>query len=219
VTGIGTSFLTQVGIGDRIIAVASGESQYVAAIASDSSITVASPFVNSATNSAFTLQPSLFRAETSSGNLGLIVSDSVSVGVGVVNPLAKLSIAGTDSSTNGVGAAIRLKNSAVGGGTWNLRAGATGNKTPAAGFSIADSSDNYRLAIDSTGNVGIGTTTPGRELEVNGGVKLNTVAAQPTCNASNRGTMWFTQGGTGVKDALQVCAKDAADAYAWRTLY
>lgn len=27
------------------------------------------------------------------------------------------------------------------------------------------------------------------------------------------------QGGAGVKDAVEVCAKDASDTYAWRTLY
>ena len=69
------------------------------------------------------------------------------------------------------------------------------------------------------GNVGIGTTTPGQKLEVNGGVTLNTVTAKPACSSTTRGTFWVNQGGTGVKDTVEVCAKDGADAYAWRTLY
>jgi hypothetical protein len=57
-------------------------------------------------------------------------------------------------------------------------------------------------------------------------------ATQPTCGTSvtlpaclgggtgsTRGWYWDTQGTTGVKDSVQVCAKDAADAYAWRTIY
>jgi hypothetical protein len=71
----------------------------------------------------------------------------------------------------------------------------------------------------TTGNVGIGTTAPEAKLEVNGSIRLNTTIAKPTCDSSQRGTLWFTQGGAGVKDTLEVCAKDATDVYAWRTLY
>ena len=43
--------------------------------------------------------------------------------------------------------------------------------------------------------------------------------AQPTCNSFIRGRLWFVPGSTGVKDGLTVCAKDAMDTFAWRTLY
>ena len=43
--------------------------------------------------------------------------------------------------------------------------------------------------------------------------------AQPACGATVRGRQWFVAGATGVKDSLTVCAKDASNAYAWRTLY
>ncbi|MEJ1928658.1 hypothetical protein WDZ92_00095 [Nostoc sp. NIES-2111] len=46
-----------------------------------------------------------------------------------------------------------------------------------------------------------------------------TQALRPVCNASERGRQWFVPGGTGVKDSLSVCAKDASDAYNWRLLY
>jgi hypothetical protein len=45
------------------------------------------------------------------------------------------------------------------------------------------------------------------------------VSLQPTCSAALRGRLWFATGATGVKDGLTVCAKDATEAYAWRTLY
>ncbi|MFA5931921.1 MAG: hypothetical protein WC793_00890 [Candidatus Paceibacterota bacterium] len=69
------------------------------------------------------------------------------------------------------------------------------------------------------GNVGVGVTAPSQKFEVNGGVRLNTVTAKPTCDATVRGTFWSFQGGTGVKDTVEVCAKDVGDAYAWRTIY
>ncbi len=86
-------------------------------------------------------------------------------------------------------------------------------------FIGAGSGSAAAMTILPTGNVGIGTTGPGQKLEVNGGVRLNTATAKPTCDATTRGTFWMAQGGAGVKDTVEVCAKDVADAYAWRTLY
>jgi hypothetical protein len=43
--------------------------------------------------------------------------------------------------------------------------------------------------------------------------------AQPACGAAVRGRTWFVAGATGVKDSYSVCAKDATNAYAWRTIY
>ncbi len=71
----------------------------------------------------------------------------------------------------------------------------------------------------TNGSVGIGTTSPGQKLEINGGIRLNTTTAKPTCDSTVRGTFWSVQGGTGVKDTVEVCAKDATDAYAWRPIY
>jgi hypothetical protein len=42
---------------------------------------------------------------------------------------------------------------------------------------------------------------------------------RPACAIGVRGRVWFVAGGAGVQDTLAVCAKDATDAYAWRTLY
>uniref|UniRef100_A0A831XEN6 Uncharacterized protein n=1 Tax=Geobacter metallireducens TaxID=28232 RepID=A0A831XEN6_GEOME len=76
-----------------------------------------------------------------------------------------------------------------------------------------------RIRITGAGNVGIGTTTPTQKLEVAGGVRLNTGATKPTCDSSVRGTVWFAQGGVGVADTLEVCAKDGSENYAWRKIY
>ncbi len=71
----------------------------------------------------------------------------------------------------------------------------------------------------SGSNVGVGVSSPGQTLEVNGGLRLNTTTGQPTCNSSQRGTFWVVESGTGVKDSVQVCVKNASDTYIWATIY
>lgn len=41
----------------------------------------------------------------------------------------------------------------------------------------------------------------------------------PTCSVAARGRLWFVAGASGAKDSLTICAKDATDAYSWRTLF
>ncbi len=43
--------------------------------------------------------------------------------------------------------------------------------------------------------------------------------ATPDCSTANRGQIAYTAGGNGTKDTVKICAKDAADTFAWRTLY
>lgn len=43
--------------------------------------------------------------------------------------------------------------------------------------------------------------------------------SQPTCNSSAAGTIWYSGHSTGIKDGVAVCAADASNAYAWRTIY
>ncbi|MSN25639.1 MAG: hypothetical protein GJV46_07170 [Geobacter sp.] len=80
-----------------------------------------------------------------------------------------------------------------------------------------------RMRINEVGSVGIGTIAPRQKLEINGGVRLLTTATKPLCDLANSwqssGTFWFTTGATGVKDSLEVCAKDAGGNFAWRTIY
>ncbi|MDP9249686.1 MAG: hypothetical protein M3M85_04240 [bacterium] len=80
------------------------------------------------------------------------------------------------------------------------------------------SSGTQNMTMLSTGAVGIGTYGPTQKLEVNGGMRLNTNTAKPACSSSVRGTFWVAKGGAGVADTVEVCSKDGADAYAWRTL-
>jgi hypothetical protein len=67
--------------------------------------------------------------------------------------------------------------------------------------------------------LGVGVSTPTQALEVNGGARLNTAAERPPCAPGTRGLFWVLQGPVGVKDQVSVCAKDARDAYTWRSIY
>ena len=66
-----------------------------------------------------------------------------------------------------------------------------------------------------TGGIAVGS------LSIDGGVAVNIAGGggKPACDSSLRGTLWFTHGAAGVQDTLEVCAKDALDAYDWRLLY
>lgn len=44
-------------------------------------------------------------------------------------------------------------------------------------------------------------------------------AVATTCDAAHRGMLTYTAGAGGAKDIVQVCTKDAADAYAYRAIY
>jgi hypothetical protein len=90
-----------------------------------------------------------------------------------------------------------------------------------------------------SGGRGTGTGTPGRvefwnATATGSGTTLQTQTerfriddapqwidsgTKPTCNAGNRGKVWYDAGGAGVADTLEVCRKSAADAYAWTALF
>jgi hypothetical protein len=87
-----------------------------------------------------------------------------------------------------------------------------------------------RLRVSSNGNIGINQTAPTQKLEVNGGVRLNVTtntdgtaaSTKPDCTGNSTtvgGTLWFTNGGAGTADTLEVCAKDAGGNYTWRALF
>jgi hypothetical protein len=86
------------------------------------------------------------------------------------------------------------------------------------GIYVKVTGDAMTGALTVNGNVDATGTVTGNTIKVVGGL----VASKPACNATNRGMLWFTQGITGggaTTDTLEVCAKNAGDVYAWRTLW
>lgn len=78
------------------------------------------------------------------------------------------------------------------------------------------------IAWDSAGVLRISDGSTGRGSLIVGGaaqLQLGDDGTKPTCSASTRGTIWYDAGGAGVADTLEVCRKDAGDAYAWVTLF
>lgn len=51
-----------------------------------------------------------------------------------------------------------------------------------------------------------------------GGIQILT-GTRPACDSTSRGTVFRVDGGAGVADTAEVCRKDAADAYAWVSVY
>lgn len=89
----------------------------------------------------------------------------------------------------------------------NLLVGSTSEAINDSGFSL-NGNDAY-----VSGDLGVNG-----ELHLDGDIRFGTVTLG-SCDSSLRGTLRYEEGGAGVKDRLVVCAKDAAGAYGWRTLY
>lgn len=84
------------------------------------------------------------------------------------------------------------------------------------GTSISVDDSTQRIVLFSPGY----TQVQG-ELRVTGAAILGggTIGTRPACDATQRRKVWVSEGGAGAKDTVAVCAKDAADVYAWRTIY
>jgi hypothetical protein len=61
--------------------------------------------------------------------------------------------------------------------------------------------------------------TAGARISADGALQNLPWGSKPVCAAGVRGMFWHEQGADGIKDAVEVCAKDAADVYAWRALF
>jgi hypothetical protein len=136
----------------------------------------------------------------------LIISSSGSVGIGTTSPVVKLDIIGTTSgslrmadnatdATNKVGRIVgrQSTNADTDFLAFDIRGLTTSNEINYGGGSgILNSATSHtfytaankttltgtvRMIIDSSGNVGIGTTSPGKLLEVNKNLATNTVGS------------------------------------------
>lgn len=97
------------------------------------------------------------------------------------------------------------------------------NSAPEIGYALDVYSGKVRinsgdLIMDGISRIGIGTVSPGRSLDVNGGgIRLRPDPAVPVCDSNNQGLIWFTDGG-GSDDRLKVCMKFGGSTFKWGTL-
>lgn len=82
--------------------------------------------------------------------------------------------------------------------------------------------DGGQLVMDSTiaklEAIGYSSQNVALEVAIDKGVRVLSPESQPTCAVGIRGNMWRTEGGAGVADTFEVCAKNSSDTYAWFAL-
>ncbi len=107
-------------------------------------------------------------AITTGGTQRVVVDSSGQVGIGTTSPSHKLAIDSTSDAD-----LFRIRSTANANNT-SLRFGISGNDSEihgsggSSGNLVFKTFGNERLRIDSSGNVGIGTTSPGTRLQVEG---------------------------------------------------
>jgi len=142
------------------------------------------------------------------------------VGIGTTSPGYKLDIAGDTfnnsfrvHATNNSGPAVTIQNSATGGKAWHIISNGSSNSDGAGRLQYWNSTDSFTaltLGFNSgtqtnlytgmsiSGNVGIGTTSPGKTLHVYGTAKIGTGGSNSgnalTINHSNYNQVNITHG-------------------------
>ncbi|HIA05989.1 MAG TPA: tail fiber domain-containing protein, partial [Flavobacteriales bacterium] len=104
---------------------------------------------------------------TNTGDIQMIITNAGKVGIGTTNPYWSL---GLEDSSDYVG--MSIDNKGVNGSFWDILSMSGGAVNP-GGLTFNNAVD--RMVIDSSGKVGIGTTTPASRLEVkdNQGIRVN----------------------------------------------
>jgi|GEM_PF-1153580 len=112
----------------------------------------------------------------------VIIKAGGNVGIGTNDPAsARLVIAGVASWNGGIGltgntssgVGMYFESTAAGGHKYALLSGASGTSVGPGGFGLYDDTTNqYRLAVDASGQVGVGVTNPGFQLDVADRIRL-----------------------------------------------
>lgn len=122
-------------------------------------------------------------------NQAITINPSGNVGIGTTSPSVPLHVR-NDSTSN----LLRLQSATANSDPYLLiqndatywTAGVFGGDSDK--FKIRDGSDTARLTIDTSGNVGIGTTSPAAKLDVAGAVQAQNSNQPPYLSITNRST-------------------------------
>jgi len=132
-----------------------------------------------------------FRIRHGSAVSAFFKSDG-NVGIGTTSPSAPLDIS---SSATG-GTTIELDNTSTGGRNWTLYSSGSGNSFGAGKFALYDAdAASVRMLVDTSGNVGIGTTSPITKLDVSSGA-ANDARIRVKTGDSNAGAYFQARSGT-----------------------
>ena len=115
-----------------------------------------------------------------SGAEKMRLDTSGNLGIGTTSPGAKLEVNGTIKLTPTLNGGLQINQS---GGTQTAYIGPSGFGGFALGTQTADNvilftNNSERMRIDTSGNVGIGTTSPGYRLDVSGSTRFKTTTNQ-----------------------------------------
>lgn len=134
-----------------------------------------------------------FNTQTSAGSEGdglterMRVNYDGNVGIGTTDPQTLLHVSGSNyidttfTSSSAVSSGIMLDSTGSGGRQYSLLSTADSADSGGGKFGIYDDTSNvYRVVVDSSGNVGIGTTTPSVKLDVVGDIKSNSLSLTPS---------------------------------------
>jgi hypothetical protein len=153
-----------------------------------------------------------FSVEAAAPANSLIVKTSGNVGIGTTTPGGKLGIYSSNITIDG----IQLTHNNASAHVWALRSGIT--SVADESFEIRDNTAGAsRLAINTNGNVGIGTTGPTQKLDISGSgqtiasvTDTNNVTRDARIRVATLGSTWDLQGGSTTFNILENSNSNAA---------
>lgn len=131
------------------------------------------------------------------GGRQIRIQENGNVGIGTETPTAKLEIAGNEIITSVNRASINLNDNSTGGQEWTINSFGLASSEGVGKLGINQVGNGNRFIIDTSGNIGIGTTNPTAKLEVNGTIKATNInfSGIPTSTIGlSSGDVWSDAG-------------------------